>query len=248
MRVNWPGVSTTGKERAKMVVNPGKGVAKAEELLSGYGPYALFAAFTALGMGIPVPMLVLFGSLGVLVETGVLDQREAVLLVFLATVTGDTVSYLLFYFGGQILLEKIFKRFPAIRPQVERVERWYRRYGLIAIIIFRWINWGQGQVIWLSGLSRLPAARFFPVMAGVNLGWAAAWSYVGIGSISAIRSLAPWVAAILLGLLAALALGAYLVYRRRLPLPARLAKLLASLDPQKPDPAPRSDSGNRAPK
>jgi len=228
-----------------MVLNPGKGVAKAEELLSGYGPYALFAAFTALGMGIPVPMLVLFGSLAILVETGTLNQREAVLLVFLATVTGDTISYLLFYFGGQLLLEKIFRRFPTLRPQVERVERWYRRYGLVAIVLFRWINWGQGQVIWLSGLSRLPAARFFPVMAGVNLGWAAAWSYVGIGSVSAIRSLAPWAAAVFLGLVAALALGAYLVYRRRLPLPARLAKLLANLDSPEANLSPRPETGDR---
>lgn len=228
-----------------MVLNPGKGVAKAEELLSGYGPYALFAAFTALGMGIPVPMLVLFGSLAILVETGTLNQREAVLLVFLATVTGDTISYLLFYFGGQLLLEKIFRRFPTLRPQVERVERWYRRYGLVAIVLFRWINWGQGQVIWLSGLSRLPAARFFPVMAGVNLGWAAAWSYVGIGSVSAIRSLAPWAAAVFLGLVAALALGAYLVYRRRLPLPARLAKLLANLDSPEANLPPRPETGDR---
>lgn len=228
-----------------MVLNPGKGVAKAEELLSGYGPYALFAAFTALGMGIPVPMLVLFGSLAVLVETGTLNQREAVLLVFLATVTGDTISYLLFYFGGQILLERIFRRFPTLRPQVERVERWYRRYGLVAIVLFRWINWGQGQVIWLSGLSRLPAARFFPVMAGVNLGWAAAWSYVGIGSISAIRNLAPWAAAVFLGLVAALALGAYLVYRRRLPLPASLAKLLANLDSAEANLPPRPETGDR---
>jgi len=214
-------------------------------LLSRYGPHALFAAFAALGMGIPVPMLVLFGLLGVLVETGVLNQREAVLLVFLATVTGDTISYLLFYFGGHIILEKFFRRFPALRPQVERVECWYRRYGLVAIVLFRWIEWGQGQIIWLSGLSRLPAARFFPVMASVNLGWAAAWSYFGVGSLTAIRSLVPWAMAVFVGLVIALTLGACLVYRRRRFLPARLAHVPCNLDSQDHDPSSRREAGDR---
>lgn len=216
---------------------------KAEELLTAYGPYALFAAFAALGMGIPVPMLVLFGSLGILVESGSLSHRQAVWLVFLATVAGDTASYLLFYFAGQLLLERILQRFPALQPQVERVEYWYRRYGPLAIILFRWINWGQGQVIWLSGLTRLPAVRFFPVMAAVNLAWAAAWSYVGIGSIGVIRHLAPWAAAALLLLVAILALGAYLIYRRRLPLPARLAKLVATWDAKVAEDRPSADGG-----
>jgi membrane protein DedA with SNARE-associated domain len=211
-------------------------VSPAEDLVVSLGPYALFAGFAALGMGIPLPMLVLFGSLGLMVDRGVLDRGEAVTLVFAATVVGDAAGYLLFYFGGRMVLERILERFPAVRPQVEKVERWYRRYGLIAIVLFRWINWGQGQVIWLSGLSRLPALRFFPVMAGVNLAWAAVWSYIGIGFIAVLRELAPWALAAALGLAGALALWLYLVRRGRLPAPAWLTRLLTTL--QEVDPPP----------
>jgi membrane protein DedA with SNARE-associated domain len=213
-------------------------VDESEEILTAYGAYTLFAAFAALGMGVPLPMLVLFGSLGLLVDSGVLSRQEAVLLVFSATVAGDTGSYLIFYFGGHLVLERIYRRFPAVRPQVERVEKWYRRYGVAAIVVFRWINWGQGQVIWLAGLSRLSPVRFLPVMASVNLAWAAAWTYVGIGSISLIRELAPWFAAALLALAALLAAYLYLARRGRLPLPARLAKILGG----PPDSRPASEA------
>ncbi|MGB9887203.1 MAG: DedA family protein [Moorellales bacterium] len=208
----------------------------AEDFIVNLGPYALFAGFAALGLGIPLPMLVLFGSLGLMVDRGLLDRGEAVTLVFAATVAGDAAGYILFYFGGRMVLERIMDRFPTVRPQVEKVERWYRRYGLIAIVLFRWINWGQGQVIWLSGLSRLPALRFFPVMAGVNLAWAAVWSYIGIGFIAWLRELAPWTLAAALTLTAALAVWLYLVWRGRLPAPAWLNRLLTTL--QEADPPP----------
>jgi len=185
-------------------------------------------------MGIPLPMLVLFGSLGLMVDRGVLNQAEAVTLVFAATVTGDTAGYLLFYFGGRILLNRILKRFPPIRPQVEKVESWYRRYGLIAIVVFRWINWGQGQVIWLAGLSRLPAPRFVPVMAGVNLAWATAWSYIGLGFITLLQRLAPWFVAGALLLVAGLLLWLYLAWRGRLPAPAWLRAIQAALQNLEP--------------
>lgn len=169
-----------------------------------------------LGMGVPIPMLVLFGSTGAMVHGGALEQGEALLLVFTATLLGDILSYTIFYYGGPPLLQRVARRFAIQQEYLDQVQAWYRRYGIFAYIVSRWINWGEGQMVWLCGLTHMPFWRFFPVVGAMDFLWSAAWTYLGIGSLGLLARLAPWAGGLLATLLVVGAILAYNYYRRHL--------------------------------
>lgn len=130
------------------------------------------------GIGVPIPVEIPLGIVGLRMVRGESSQWEIVILMWLATVAGNTAGYFLGYYGGRPLALKLIAWF-RISPEVwERVETWFRRHGLKVVIATRWINWGFAQNMWLSGITRVPFGRFFAVMVVNDFFWAMAWTWL----------------------------------------------------------------------
>lgn len=187
--------------------------------ISSYGLPGIFMSFVMVNMGVPFPLPVLFGLLGTAVHAGKIIAAEAVVIVFSASLVGDLAAYGLFYTGGRPLLEYIFHRFRFKYETFERVENWYNRYGIYALLIVRWVNWGKTQLVWLCGLSRMPLGRFVLASVLAELPWSVAWSYLAVKMLGRTGGgVISWAAVVgvMAALQAALALGGLLFYKRYL--------------------------------
>jgi len=139
------------------------------------------------GMGVPIPVELPLGIVGLRIASGENRFWEMVLLLWLSTVAGNTLGYALGAYGGRPLALKLMSWFRVREEQWQRLDQWFRRHGLKLIVATRWINWGFAQNMWLCGIAQVPFWRFFLVMALNDFIWAAAWTKVAQGAMQYVR-------------------------------------------------------------
>lgn len=150
-------------------------------MLRRLGIGALYVAggiFFLEGFGTPLPVEIPLYIIGRQVHDGRSLYWQMVLLMWLTTVAGNTVGYVIGYYGGRPLMMRVASWFRVNPASLERMETWFRRYGLWLTLGTRWLNWGFAQNMWLCGITRVPFPRFLAVMAVNDLAWAMAWTYV----------------------------------------------------------------------
>lgn len=181
-----------------------------------YGYAAVAVGVGLEGMGIPLPGATLMGGAAVLAGRGELSLAGVLATAWGAAVAGDNLGYLLGRWGGRRLLLRV----GVSRPRLQRLNRFYTRYGAGVILVGRFVD-GTRQLDGLvAGSARMPWARFFMadvVGAAAWVGfWVAGLDIVSRHSVALLRvwqHLNPvWLAA---GVVAALGLGLLLVLRRR---------------------------------
>lgn len=192
-------------------------------LFGGNGLAVAGLIFLLEGIGTPIPVEAPLGILGYRLAHGTLSLVAAVLLMWVTTNVGNLIGYGLGYWGGRPLILRLI-RLLRIKPESwDRMERWFHKNGLRAVVITRWINWGFAQNMWLCGITRIPLRRFLPVMLINNLLWAIGWSWLssillaffrrrGFWMLRGLVDHLPWV---LLGALTVGGLGWYLWRRFR---------------------------------
>ncbi len=130
------------------------------------------------GIGFPIPVEIPLSIVGLRMAQGLNSYRGMVLLMWSATVLGNTIGYIIGYYGGRPLSLKLLSWF-RVKPEIwHRMESWFRKHGLKVVVVTRWINWGFAQNMWLCGITRVPFGRFFVVMAFNDLLWALGWTWV----------------------------------------------------------------------
>ncbi len=139
------------------------------------------------GIGVPIPVELPLGVVGLRMARGESTHWEIVLLMWFTTVAGNTAGYFLGYYGGRPLALKLLSWFRIKQEVWDRIETWFRRHGLKVVVATRWINWGFAQNMWLSGITRVPFGRFFLVMVVNDFLWAVAWTWVAHTAVFYVR-------------------------------------------------------------
>lgn len=134
------------------------------------------------GMGVPIPVEIPLGIVGLRVASGDNGYWEMVLLLWLCTTAGNTLGYALGAYGGRPLALKLMGWFRVREELWQRLEQWFHRHGLKLVLGIRWINWGFAQNMWLCGIARVPFWRFIAVVAINDFVWAAAWTRIAQGA------------------------------------------------------------------
>ncbi len=148
-------------------------------LVEKWGLASLGVVYVMEGMGIPIPVEIPFVLSSAMVKAGRYPIALVVLLTWLTTVVGNVAGYTFGYLGGRPLVMRLLHLFRVSPARLEQAERWFGRYGVRLVFLTRWINWGFGQSLWLTGIARVPMRRFLPWMIVNDLLWAAAWVYLG---------------------------------------------------------------------
>jgi membrane protein DedA with SNARE-associated domain len=149
-------------------------------LVSRVGLHGLHLAAVILfleGIGIPIPVEIPLGTLAYYIAHDRTHALTGILIMFISTILGNLVGYALGYWGGRPLALRLFRLFGLKEETWKRMESWFHRHGMKAVVVTRWINWGFAQNMWLCGITRVPFRRFFPVMLINNLLWATGWIY-----------------------------------------------------------------------
>ncbi|HWI61005.1 MAG TPA: VTT domain-containing protein [Symbiobacteriaceae bacterium] len=137
------------------------------------------------GLGAPLPVEVPLWIIGSRMTSGQASYWAMVLLMWLSTVVGNTIGYLLGYYGGRPAIIKLLQWFRVKQETWDKLDGWFRKHGLKMVVATRWTNWGFAQNMWLCGITRIPFRRFFVVMVLNDLVWAMAWTWVARAAVGA---------------------------------------------------------------
>jgi len=192
-----------------------------EPVLAEYGLLVIFAVIAIDSLGIPSPGQSLLIAGALLSTRGQFDIRLLLISAWIATVAGSALGYTIGRAGGR----KLLLRLPISPSRLERMETFCQRYGVLLVILSRFID-GPRQLTGLfAGSLHMPAVAFLLATSAGAVLWVGFW---GLGSYylgqhfhavaQAFESIAPytWIAT---GLLV-LAVCIYLIRRRNHRKPA----------------------------
>ena len=149
--------------------------------LPGPTLYLLLGAGAAIENVIPAVPADTFVALGGLLSSlGALDAQSVFLVTWLANVLSALVMYRLGYTHGRALFETRLGRY-VLRPhQLERMKRFYARWGLHGIFLTRFLPGVRSVVPVFAGITH---QKWLPVAAPIALAsaiWYAALIWLGI--------------------------------------------------------------------
>ena len=178
----------------------------AHPVLAG-GVIFLIAFCDALAVvGIVVPALPLLFAVGALVGLGHVDGPYAVVCAATGAFLGDFISYWVGRrWGPQMREHVLFRRYPQF---IDRGEQLFRRHGVKAILIARYVGAVRPFVPAVAGMLQMPMKRYVPVSAIAALTWAGAFlapGWIFGASYDAVAAVADRLALVLLALAAVLA-------------------------------------------
>ncbi len=138
-----------------------------ENFLETWGYLAVFVLSFISAMGLPVgaEVAIIYG--GVLASGQITnhhhDHLQLVLVIVVATaaeVLGSLAGYLIGYFGGRPLVDKVGKYVLLTHHDLDRAEAWFNRRGEPFVLFGRFIPLLRSFVSFAAGLGEMAVAKF----------------------------------------------------------------------------------------
>jgi membrane protein DedA with SNARE-associated domain len=147
--------------------------------VAAYGLLAVFVLMVVESCGIPFPSEVIMPTAGVLAATGHLNLIAAIVVGAAANLVGSLIAYgLASRFGEPFLLGP--GRYIGIRRHhLEMADRWFQRWGLVAVLVARVLPAVRTYISFPAGLARVDVTRFSILTFVGALPWCAALAVVG---------------------------------------------------------------------
>ncbi|MGE5672621.1 MAG: DedA family protein [Mycobacterium leprae] len=162
--------------------------AAAHYLYEHFGLAGAGLVFMLEGLGVPIPVEIPLLIIGAREQS---SYWSLVLLTWFSTMLGNGAGYLIGYHGGRTFILRLIGWF-RVKPETwQRAENWFHKHGLKTVVATRWINWGFAQNMWLCGITRVQAGRFFIVMAANDFLWAIWWTWVARFAVERFRRRSP---------------------------------------------------------
>lgn len=108
----------------------------------------------------PMSSEILLPLIGMLVYKGELNYLLVVITSILAGIIGSTICYFVGFIGGGPLLNYSKLKFPKTRRVINSLNRWFNRYGKIAVLIARVVPITRTYVSILAGAQKLNYLTF----------------------------------------------------------------------------------------
>lgn len=153
--------------------------AAVSSFIATYGLLAVFVLMVIESCGIPFPSEVIMPTSGLLAATGHMNLIAAIFVGAAANLVGSLVAYgLAARFGKPLLLGP--GRYVGIRRHhLEIAEGWFRRWGLLAVLIGRVLPAVRTYISFPAGLAHVNLVRFSVLTFVGALPWCAALALVG---------------------------------------------------------------------
>lgn len=144
----------------------------AQHAVATFGYAAVFLLVAVEGLGVPLPGETALLVAGAFAGAGSLDIRLVVAVAALAAIAGDSGGYLIGRRWGRLLLERWGHRVGLTAERVARIDRFFRRYGALAVFVGRYQAVFRTYLGLFAGMARMPFALFFLVRGASCLVWA----------------------------------------------------------------------------
>ena len=126
-----------------------------------YGYWVVFFGLMANGAGLPVPGEIYLVLGGAAAGSGKLDFITAILVSVAGAVIGDSIAFYIGRLGGRRLLDLYCKYTLSTAKCSEMITSFYKRFGVGAIPLTRYIPGIRLLMAPMAGVSRITFSRFF---------------------------------------------------------------------------------------
>jgi membrane protein DedA with SNARE-associated domain len=153
--------------------------AAVSNFIAAYGLLAVFVLMVGESCGLPFPSEVIMPTSGLLAATGHMNLVAAILAGAAANLAGSLIAYgLAARFGEPLLLGP--GRYVGIRRHhLEIADGWFKRWGLVAVLIGRVLPVVRTYISFPAGLARVDLTRFSILTFVGALPWCAALALAG---------------------------------------------------------------------
>ncbi|MGB7755120.1 MAG: DedA family protein [Salinisphaera sp.] len=147
------------------------------QIISDYGPWAIFVLVLLEDFGIPVPGETALISAALLASQGKLPIELLLPAAWLGAVIGDNIGYAIGRFGGRRVVVRYGGRIGVTEARLARIERFFQRRGGAIVIIARFFV-GLRQLNGIvAGIACMAAPRFALYNAIGAALWVSAWGF-----------------------------------------------------------------------
>jgi membrane protein DedA with SNARE-associated domain len=155
--------------------------AAVSNFIAAYGLVAVFVLMVGESCGLPFPSEVIMPTSGLLAATGHLKGGlvAAILAGAAANLIGSLIAYGLAARFGQPLLLGPGRYVGIRRHHLEIADGWFKRWGLLAVLIGRVLPVVRTYISFPAGLARVDLTRFSILTFVGALPWCAALALVG---------------------------------------------------------------------
>ena len=140
-------------------------------VIGSIGLFGIFVLMTADSALIPIPSeaTMLFAGFGV--ATGRYSLFAITLMGVLGSLVGSWIAYAIGYYGRLELLQKHGRVLHVSPAALQRVDRWFSRYGSITVLVARVLPLARTYVSLPAGVGRVPFWRFTVLTVIGSIPW-----------------------------------------------------------------------------
>jgi membrane-associated protein len=159
------------------------------------------------GLPVPIPGDLLVIGLGAGAAQGRFDPVVAIVAIFVASIVGGSIQFLLVRGPGRRVLVGLLRRFGVPDERIERQTERLRRGGAGAVALARMTPGIRIVAIAAAGLAAMPFARFALGLSGGNTVFAGGYFVLGLAFGSAAASIAAGLVVPIVVLIALVGIG-----------------------------------------
>ena len=153
--------------------------AAVSSFIASYGLVAVFVLMVGESCGFPFPSEVIMPTAGLLAATGHMNLVLAIIAVGVANLVGSLIAYGVAARFGEPLLLGPGRYIGIRRHHLEIADGWFRRWGLLAVLVGRVLPVIRTYISFPAGLARIDLLRFSILTLVGALPWCAALAIVG---------------------------------------------------------------------
>ncbi|MDA3922841.1 MAG: DedA family protein [Salinisphaera sp.] len=188
------------------------------QIITDYGPWAIFLLILIEDFGIPVPGETALISAALLASQGKLPIFWLLPAAWAGAVVGDNIGYAIGRFGGRRVVVRYGEKVGITDNRLDRIETFFARHGAVIVIVARFFV-GLRQLNGIvAGIGYMPAARFMLFNAIGAALWVSVWGFgvywFGSHFKHAVETLGP-IGLYITGGVAAMAFVAWIIWRVR---------------------------------
>lgn len=145
--------------------------------IQSYGVAAVFVLIMLEYACFPVPSEIVLPLAGAYAAVYGVPFFEILLISVTSGICGCLICYLIGYYGGGALLDRITLRFSGASAGIEASRQWFDRYGSLSVVIGRVLPLCRTYISFIAGLSGQRALKFTALSAiGITV-----WNLVLVG-------------------------------------------------------------------
>ena len=145
-----------------------------------FGYAGVFVLMLLESGGIPIPSEVIMPFAGFLVASGQMNFWLLVLVGAVGNLAGSLAAYWISWRGGRPLIEKSGRYFLIFRPDLDLVDRWFSRYGELAVFFGRLLPVVRTYISFPAGVAKMDLKKFCLYTFIGALPWTALFAWLGV--------------------------------------------------------------------